>query len=943
MLDPRTQAAREILNATGTGAVKIAKPIRAGATTSMVVAANEMGKRILAIEPTTRILKETIKHGIRVPGNAECPKEAENLEAFPILRELPISLPNCDKCKQYGLCPVTSILRTKNFDTVGITLAKVRALMLANGETPSGELTVAGRIREVLSSIDIVLIDEAHLLAFGSIPSVRACSLPSVSEKFKALGKVRDLWNELLVRHAETITELMERAKNGPSQQHLSKHIFVPEPLSWRALQASWKELRALAKARALPDEAILVYRDSIDVLSYSWGAAHYVSEDEGRAGHVVISGSRGKGQRAISEFLQSVVPTASHIYVSGTLIEQHSDFFKELSGKQVEATTFPDHMKASEKVTLIPDTWKLTSRNFYTNLDRIVDQIRLIIERENKPIYILCPSARKAGELYAAMKQAKLGGAWSVDYYRSDRSIGVARDERACVAIGMAEIPANAMDPMAWGKDETERWANSRALRLQAVHAATWQSINRVRDPEGKQESRIYMIGAKISDVRQLARWGTNRQVKVTNIQDTKANSGEAYRRANFKVITENEIEHCNIFGDEVHKANSGRRKAFQMIDKIEIYDTNKIQSENRLISSINVYRKNEPLFGFYNFPSNENEVETTTISLYNTFCHRADCYARQFKDSSGKWGFSKVLNTIPHDVLIDHVDGKKTIGVYELGLNDDVIWGCYDVDTHDEGNNGDEARAKVHALVDVLDVYNVPCLVESSGSVGSYHIWIFFKRTATYNAFRFMRQIASEAKVKDIEIWPKQKRLGKDGKYGNLVKLPICLHNRTGNRSAFVDADTFEPLEGFVPFPGRVVLLELPELTGESLAMPKPTKPNNSHASCSTLDHCMLNALVDGVPLEGSNGHNLRVAIAVKAAFVGMKPEEIANLFKDQPDFDYEYSLSKAKEISERGYSPWSCATLCDNCGGLVTRYCSTCPFATVAFKEHMVQKGQ
>ena len=937
ILDPRTKAAREILETIGTGSGSVAKPVRSGFTTSTVYAAAEMGRRLLCIQPTTRIIKETVGaasagDSVRVPGNHECPHLAAEIEEFPILKELPLSLPDCEKCPNFDICPVTEILRRPDFDVVAMTYAKNQALMLANPTTEQGELTTAGKIREALKRVDIVLLDEAHLLGFGSVASVETTALAPASSSFKALAKIRELWAETLLRHADTIMKTSEKAKDGHAWQHLSTAALIPDPLTWRDLRASWAELRALAKGGELDRAGLLMYRDVIDILSFPWASVHFVSEDEGRAGHVVISGSRVKGERAIERFLQNTAPYAGHVFVSGTLIEPQSGYFSDLSGKPVKTLTFPDVMGTSRRVTLIPDTWRLSARNFYRKLPATIDQIRQIVDREKEPVYCICMNAAKAGELKKAINEAGISGV-TVDYYRSDLSIGVAREERICIAVGLAELPSNALDPLAWGKTSTDRWASSRALRLQAVHAATWQSINRVRDPKGERNSRIYLIGVRLDEVRQLMRWGPSRQVEVTDIKDTKTHDGKPYRTSTENVTVDEEIEHCNLLGEDMERSRPEKRTLSSMVEKIELYDENLINSEKRHFSPIYVNRGKVPKLGIYNIPSNESEIETTAHSLYNTFCHRCECHAQQFKDHSGRWGFCKMNHQITLDTLMDHITGKKTIGVYEIGLDDDVTWGCFDIDSHAECDDGTEARGKVGDLAAVMEVYGVPYMLESSGSPGSYHVWILFKQTQTYNAYRFMRQLAREAKVKDIEIWPKQKCIGKDAKYGNLVKLPICLHNKTGNRSAFLDADTFEPLGGKIQVPGRVHLLEIPEITPRTVGrrgMPKATEPTQSPISSTTLDHCMVCALADGVQLEGSEGHHLRLAIAIKAQKIGMTEDKAVSLFRGQKDFDPDFTRQKIGEIWSRDYSPMSCETLRDRCGDLVGRYCSTCPFA-------------
>ena len=221
---------------------------------------------------------------------------------------------------------------------------------------------------------------------------------------------------------------------------------------------------------------------------------------------------------------------------------------------------------------------------------------------------------------------------------------------------------------------------------------------------------------------------------------------------------------------------------------------------------------------------------------------------------------------------------------------------------------------------------------MLEASGSIDSYHLWIFFSKTSTYIAHRFIRQINSEAGV-ECEAWPKQKKLDKNSKFGNLVKLPVCFHNRSESRSAFIDADTFEPLEGPIYHPGLVHLLEIPGLSeSKSHGMPRVFSKRDSKSGIrpnNVLDYCMRKALDDGLPLEGSEGHLLRHAIAVKAQKIGLTAEEATQLFQGQKDYDHDFSLLKVQEIWSRDYFPWSCEKLQDQCGKLVKGYCQSCPF--------------
>ncbi|MEI8004173.1 MAG: hypothetical protein WCG94_07520, partial [Methanothrix sp.] len=240
---------------------------------------------------------------------------------------------------------------------------------------------------------------------------------------------------------------------------------------------------------------------------------------------------------------------------------------------RKIKNVIFPDLRGATEKLTLIPDQWRLTSWNFSEELPIILETIWAIAEREKQPIYLLAPNGRKATWLRDEIAKLGLKDIF-VDYYRSDHSLGVERTERICITIGMAEIPSNACDALAHGKNSDERWLDSRRLRSQGVDAATWQAVNRVRDPDGKVESKIYFIGCRVDRILQAATWGTNRNLVVKDIKEGKGSNGEIIKTPIFEVQIDQKIELPRIYGEGKDKTNSERRSAKDFIERIELYN---------------------------------------------------------------------------------------------------------------------------------------------------------------------------------------------------------------------------------------------------------------------------------------------------------------------------------------------------------------------------------
>lgn len=172
----------------------------------------------------------------------------------------------------------------------------------------------------------------------------------------------------------------------------------------------------------------------------------------------------------------------------------------------------------------------------------------------------------------------------------------------------------------------------------------------------------------------------------------------------------------------------------------------------------------------------------------VWDRFVHRVSSYALQrFIDKEGKYQFRpakygdayRILNK--RDIL-DHLIGKKTIGLYTTNDDQTCKWLCIDVDEM----NHELVRNLVSRVEERYGANS--CLVEFSGSRG-YHIWLFFaKPEPAASVVQLGRFLIKDHK---LEIYPRQAEI--DG-VGNLVKLPLGLQKKTGNRCWFVD-EQFEP----------------------------------------------------------------------------------------------------------------------------------------------------
>jgi hypothetical protein len=955
-IDPElVAAASEVLTA---GSCKVHKSTRAGFTTSAILAAMEAGKSILVLSPTVKILSETVTKASRgraiiVPSNSFCWKLQDLVKQDRFLAKIPLPLPDCKECISMGKCPVTEILEADNPPVVSLTYAKINALMLAKSE-------IARQIKHKLAQVDLVLLDEAHTVSLPPAARVQAFYCVPIPEGYPMLTEISQIWVDFCNDNLELLTALKAEGDAGYVGKHLSKTIPIKDELGFRRLSAAWNELFSLAQSRAelgLRDDEVLAIRDIVSIMGGYWASVSYVRENEGTEGMTYISGNAGAFHRCLRDFLTMYVPDADHIYSSATLIEPSSEFFEGLSGKLVQDAVFPDLRNTNARMSIYPDRWRLSSRNFVRSLDRIVARIvEICKEEEDTGVYVLAPNKRKAGVIGRKLHEVLGSAAPKIDFYRSDMTMGVARDDRTCIAIGLAEIPSNACDHLAWGNDSEARWMHSQSLRAQSVQAASWQAWSRVKDPKGETESKVYCIGIRAEQVADMVTWGSGRRLELQDIRENELPDGYTARTPKFKVQVDRPIEPPKIFSEERTASHRERHSVSEYIASIESFKDvitlkrGKVDIDNILDRAIECHSGGESAQNDYTNSNRQNgqflphyvkvwhgDLDQLALFLGIYFVQRSDCYARQYWDRlHGKWGYHKVVESIDDialDALKRHIRAQITpqgyrfcMAVYQIGRDDKVSWICYDLDNHD--NSKPNVQEDVVQLLAVLGSYSIPYLLEASGSDDSYHVWVFLVPTRTYNAFKFSRQIAAEAGIK-CEVWPKQQSINSDkAEFGNPVKLPLCIHNKSGRRSGFLDPQTFEPLE-YVPLPGLVRLFEVSEPQRKPAQKPiLATVCDSGSAPRSCGFHPCLQYLIDSrVQLLGGSGHAARTAIAIDAYNARLSKEAAIDLFKHQEDFNLDYTTYQIDSIYSKGLKSFKCSTLLDKCGALVRSYCEKC----------------
>lgn len=241
-------------------------------------------------------------------------------------------------------------------------------------------------------------------------------------------------------------------------------------------------------------------------------------------------------------------------------------------------------------------------------------------------------------------------------------------------------------------------------------------------------------------------------------------------------------------------------------------------------------------------NTPSRDPGTAAEKVHLFQErFRGRTDVFSRRWENAkSGKSGYSpacanewirglcgkpktrcsecssKAFLPVDDQVVLNHLKGKHTIGVYPLLANDTCWFVAADFD---ETSWKDD----VLAFADSCRAMSLPVAIERSRSGNGAHAWFFFvEPISASHARRMVSFILTETMSRRHELsmqsydrlFPSQDTLPKGG-FGNLIALPFQREPRQVGNSLFLD----ENLEPFSWQGQWQFLASVPRLTARSV----------------------------------------------------------------------------------------------------------------------------
>lgn len=231
--------------------------------------------------------------------------------------------------------------------------------------------------------------------------------------------------------------------------------------------------------------------------------------------------------------------------------------------------------------------------------------------------------------------------------------------------------------------------------------------------------------------------------------------------------------------------------------------------------------------------------------VRFVHLFGGRAGVHARMWT-RDGEVGYAPIHAPLDPGIAEAHLRGDVTVGSYLVRHGDLCAQLVFDLDARREAVErvvGHEAEVRDLAarasseglrIAAALEAAGVPALHFDSGFKGRHH-WVFLEPPAPAHAVRALglawaAALAPSDPDLTLEVFPRQDHVPAGG-LGNLVKLPLGIHLRTGRRCVLLDG-AGEPVED--PWPTLrgvrgVPLASLPRPTGPSRPMidPAPVDP--------------------------------------------------------------------------------------------------------------------
>ncbi len=196
---------------------------------------------------------------------------------------------------------------------------------------------------------------------------------------------------------------------------------------------------------------------------------------------------------------------------------------------------------------------------------------------------------------------------------------------------------------------------------------------------------------------------------------------------------------------------------------------------------------------------------TDADCVRFHTLFSGREGVYARQWVRPSGEGGYTPVHEPLTPAVIRNHLLGAFTAGIYPIRLDGTATFFALDLDIDKQALQRargepayaqqlrDTLRDEGPRLLRVLRDLGFAPLFENSGYKGR-HYWVLLEEPQTADVLHLLGRMLLAWQTPllpaglHLEFFPKQATVKGKG-LGNLIKLPLGIHRKTGRRSQLLD----------------------------------------------------------------------------------------------------------------------------------------------------------
>ena len=212
----------------------------------------------------------------------------------------------------------------------------------------------------------------------------------------------------------------------------------------------------------------------------------------------------------------------------------------------------------------------------------------------------------------------------------------------------------------------------------------------------------------------------------------------------------------------------------------------------------------------------------------------------------------------------------------------------------------------------------YRILPLIVFSGNKG-YHVYVFLKKPLPFKAENYdlakkcygdmQQRLLKGLKLKTLDH-------SVIGDLRRLARIPFSLHEKSGKRCTLVTLNhnfyvpsSLEVFRLYGLAPRLFGAIAKTQLKNEKIKISRPTR-RIRNPKRHGIRPCIEAAL--SKPLEGPNGHLMRLAIAREYLAAGYTIDEIIPLFQSQADFDPEKTRYYVEHAQKNPAKPFKCETI-------------------------------